>query len=378
VQPDRGVFGLALSIRPLRWIGKISYGLYLWHWPIYLVMTTGRTGLEGTELLLARVAVSVGVAALSFYLVEQPIRHGALRRWRAWTIAPVAACGVIVALVLTTVGAQPSVAQQTLESIGKKPPPSVHVPDNGAPAGDPSSEPTPVLLVGDSVAATMGLGLERAQQQDHLAVWNRGELGCGISRGGRILSGGELTDQQSTCNDWPTRWKGYLDQFHPKVVVMLVGAWDVLDRNIDGKWLRVGTEEHDRYFLQTVDYAVKLLGSQGAKVVVLTTPYFSRPDLTIPNPIKWLEYDPSRVDRINSLFRTWMSLNRGEATLFDLNRYVSPGGHFAETIDGIDVRDDGVHFSPAGADFVARWLGPRLRDIGVGVTRSSYPGVTVR
>jgi peptidoglycan/LPS O-acetylase OafA/YrhL len=374
VQPEAGLLGRALSLRPIRWIGQISYGLYLWHWPMFLVITPSRTGLHGTVLLLARVAASISIATLSYYLVEQPIRHGALRRWRAWTVAPIAASVVVVALIVTTVGAQPSVAQQTVNALGKGPPPSVPV------KADPSATapPTKVLVVGDSVAATMALGLVRAQQTDHLLLWNRGVLGCGISRGGDVLEGGQLQHQSSSCNNWPTRWGQLLDQFHPDVVVMLVGAWDVLDRRINGQWLKLGTPEHDAYFLQTVSDAVNLLGSRGAHVVILTTPYFSRPDLTVPDPVRWIEYDPSRVDRLNLLFRTWMTQNSGKATLVDLNRFVSPGGHFADTVNGINIRDDGVHFSPSGADYVADWLGPRLRDIGTGVTRTPYPGVTIR
>src|SRR6266545_1497001 len=374
VQPERGLLRRVLSLHPIRWVGQISYGLYLWHWPTYLVVTKGRTGLDGTALLLARVGASVAVATLSYYLVEQPIRHGALRRWRAWTLAPVAAGAVVVALIVSTVGAQPSVAQQTVADLGKGPPPVLpHRLEDAA--GVP---PTKVLVVGDSVAATMALGIERAQAKDHLLVWNRGVLGCGISRGGDVLEGGELRHQSSSCDNWPTRWGQLLDQFHPDVVVMLVGAWDVLDRRVNGQWLRLGTPEHDQYFLHTITDAVDLLGSRGAHVVVLTTPYYSRPELTVPDPIRWIEYDPSRVDRINSLFRTWMSQNAGKATLFDLNRFVSPGGHFADTIGGVNIRDDGVHFSPSGADYVADWLSPRLRDIGTGVTRTPYPGVTVR
>ncbi|MEX2256122.1 MAG: acyltransferase, partial [Acidimicrobiia bacterium] len=55
-QPHSGVLGAALSVAPLRWVGRISYGLYLWHWPIFVVLTTDRIGLDGTPLLLVRFA----------------------------------------------------------------------------------------------------------------------------------------------------------------------------------------------------------------------------------------------------------------------------------------------------------------------------------
>src|SRR6476660_334801 len=76
VQPDRGVLGRFLSLAPLRWVGRISYGLYLWHWPVYLTLTHTRTGLDGFALLVARLAVSFALATLSYYAVEKPIRQG--------------------------------------------------------------------------------------------------------------------------------------------------------------------------------------------------------------------------------------------------------------------------------------------------------------
>ncbi len=79
IQPDRGVLGRFLSVPPLRWVGRISYGLYLWHWPVYLTITHTRTGLDGFSLLVVRIAVSVALAALSFYAVERPIRAGTFR-----------------------------------------------------------------------------------------------------------------------------------------------------------------------------------------------------------------------------------------------------------------------------------------------------------
>jgi lysophospholipase L1-like esterase len=65
----------ALSWRPLVWVGVRSYGLYLWHWPVYVVLSTERTGLDGMALTMLRVGVSAFLAAVSFRLVEDPIRR---------------------------------------------------------------------------------------------------------------------------------------------------------------------------------------------------------------------------------------------------------------------------------------------------------------
>src|SRR3954468_20173517 len=104
VQPDRGVLGRFVSVSPLRWVGRISYGLYLWHGPVYLTLTEGRTGLDGFWLLVVRVAVSVGLAALSFYAVERPIRAGTFRLPKPKIVAVAAATALVVAVFATTTG----------------------------------------------------------------------------------------------------------------------------------------------------------------------------------------------------------------------------------------------------------------------------------
>jgi peptidoglycan/LPS O-acetylase OafA/YrhL len=78
--------GRALGTRTLRWIGVRSYGIYLWHWP---VMMLTRPGIDvpwrGTLVILAQIAVTVALAALSYRYVEMPVRSGsAQRRLRAW------------------------------------------------------------------------------------------------------------------------------------------------------------------------------------------------------------------------------------------------------------------------------------------------------
>ncbi len=100
---DVGPVRRVLSAWPLPPIGRISYGLYLYHWPIYLWLTASRTGLSGWSLLALRVGVTFAVAIASYRYVEQPIIHGALARfprWIRWTLAPLAAVTVVAAGVV--------------------------------------------------------------------------------------------------------------------------------------------------------------------------------------------------------------------------------------------------------------------------------------
>jgi len=82
--PQARVGTRLLGWRPLRWVGERSYGIYLWHWPVFMVTRPGLdVPLDGARLLALRLAVTVLLAHLSYRYVEQPVRHGALgRAWR--------------------------------------------------------------------------------------------------------------------------------------------------------------------------------------------------------------------------------------------------------------------------------------------------------
>jgi peptidoglycan/LPS O-acetylase OafA/YrhL len=67
----------ALSWGPLLWIGTRSYGLYLWHWPVYVALDSDRTGLDDPWLTIVRIGVAAACAQASFRLVEFPVRHRA-------------------------------------------------------------------------------------------------------------------------------------------------------------------------------------------------------------------------------------------------------------------------------------------------------------
>ena len=81
----RGHLGWVLGRQPLRWLGLRSYGVYLWHWPVFMLTRPHLdVPFDGLPLLALRFGVTLTIAELSYRLVETPIRAGALGRvWRA-------------------------------------------------------------------------------------------------------------------------------------------------------------------------------------------------------------------------------------------------------------------------------------------------------
>ena len=71
--------GLALGWAPLRWIGARSYGIYLWHYPV-IVLTTPANSKPDLLKAALQIAAAIGLAALSWRFIEEPIRHGAIER----------------------------------------------------------------------------------------------------------------------------------------------------------------------------------------------------------------------------------------------------------------------------------------------------------
>lgn len=75
--------GRALDVAPLRWIGERSYGIYLWHWPLLLVVAAfaEQNGVKSWWLVPSiTLVLTVAFAAVSFRFIEQPVRHIGLGR----------------------------------------------------------------------------------------------------------------------------------------------------------------------------------------------------------------------------------------------------------------------------------------------------------
>ena len=215
---DPGRFSRALAWGPLHFIGTISYGIYLWHWPVIVYLNGSRTGLSGLPLDLARIAVTLGVSTASYYLVERPIRLAHARGWVRWWGAPLAGVVTAVLIVVATIPAvaDPSrVVGTTHLATGT----GQAVPGSGGYEGQlpirlatkPSStDPLRVMVLGDSVMHDASYGITAALQAT-------GEATVAT----RTIDGFGLT----TATNWPTSIPNLIRQTRAQLIVAS-WSWD--------------------------------------------------------------------------------------------------------------------------------------------------------
>jgi peptidoglycan/LPS O-acetylase OafA/YrhL len=352
------ILGPLLSLAPLRAIGRISYGLYLWHWPVYIYLTPARTGLDDAQLLAVRLAATFGLALVSYRLVEQPIRNRTMTRPRALALTAFLAGTTAAALVAVSVTAGRTVSPGTdLErAAGRASAP--------APVTRPNQVVLPkVLIAGDSVALTLGYWLDPRRDTPGVQVRTEATLGCGLT-GGTVHSEGNDIPTTDECVGWPLRWRKTVDEYQPSVAVVMVGAWDVVDHRINGDVLPVGTPAWTAYMTRQLDTAVEVLGARGARVVLMTSPCFAAPDSGLGGIPE--RSDTARVRDLNAVLRAYARNHPSRVSLADLHTLLCPEGAYSSTVRGVAARDpDGTHLSPEGARVTWRWLAGELRSAGL-------------
>lgn len=150
--------------RPLVWIGTRSYGMYLWHFPLILLLAPLDPALNGHSwwFCLLAIALTFGISELSFRFVEDPIRKGALGRafaklrarsidfracLHARVLVPAASAMAVLLIALVGIAAVPDtdyVPRDALVSTGAAAGQAIQVPEHQDGVYNP-------LLIGDSI-----------------------------------------------------------------------------------------------------------------------------------------------------------------------------------------------------------------------------------
>jgi peptidoglycan/LPS O-acetylase OafA/YrhL len=366
--PD-GPIASVLSLRPLVWLGTISYGAYLWHYPVFIYLDGARTGARGSALLAIRFAVTIVLATLSFYLVERPVMVGTFWRSLRAAIPAIALMAGTVSVVIACTGSEALAIPAVVV------PPRATTPTGG--------KAIPVLLVGDSTALTLGFSLAYAPEESKygVAVINAATEGCGIAEGRFVEVNGTSRSVTGSCNsDSPVdaQWPALLEQdvlhYRPRVVVLLAGYWEAMDRtNLAGQVTNITDPSYASYVESQLQRFVSIASSAGSGVVLMTAPYYDASEL--PNGQPPPQDDPVRVNDYNRVVRAVASASPKAVTLIDLNHIVSPDGQFTGTIGDVVVRaPDGIHFvfdqpfdetaalpdTAAQVGSLARWIDPKL------------------
>ncbi|MFB9236512.1 acyltransferase family protein [Plantactinospora siamensis] len=357
-----------LGLPPLVWLGRISYGVYLWHWPLYGWVDADRTGLTGLRLLAVRLLATLAIALVSYYAVEQPIRTGRLlprRRLLAPAVATGAVASVVAVAFLAT--APPALPRGPAAPVAIAAPTAPAARNSARSASPmlrsgrrPGKEPR-ITFLGDSVSWSLGTYLPA---QPGLSISVKSIQGCGIARLPEIRYIGEPHPNYPGCDKWDGRWRSGVQAADPDLAVILLDRWELMDRKIDGEYRHIGEPEFDAYLNKELDLAVSIARSRGARVALLTAPYTRRAER--PDGGLWPEDDPARVDAWNGLLRAAAARGGGSVDVVDLNGRACPDGRFTWSVDNVRLRSDGLHFTPDGVQrWIAPWLIPQLANLAV-------------
>jgi len=352
VLAPRGLAARGLAVAPLRGLGIVSYGLYLWHWPLYLVLTPDRTGLDGWTLTAVRIAASVAVASLSYVALERPIRRGALAPRSLAAAGAVGALLVVAALVGATR-------------------PAPNLPGEQRAGGGPAPDSTrSLVVVGDSVAETLGPALAGRAAARGLAVLELGHYGCLVLKATGLRFPNGLTLELAYCADVERRWRAAVSETGPSVVLILEGGAGIGDRRVQEDWLEPCSPAYDAAFADDLSQAIRFVEERGARAVVAITPPARLVDAPPRFQALWGGDDPAIQELLIERAACQNALRREVATragadVVDLAGFACPTGRCVREVDGVVLRPDGIHFAGEGARRAADWLLDRLVERGL-------------
>ena len=355
----RGPAGL-FALKPLVWIGLISYGIYLWHWPLILWLTPVRTGLDGLALAALRIGLTVTVAAASYYVVERPIRRGtvgsfALTPRRMAVIVPVA-MALMAALIIGS----------TARAVA----PAVDLDETVAPTtitGATSADAPVAAFAGDSIPKELMPALEAEAATRGWGVIPLAFGGCSITGLYQLDLDGERFNWSKRCSEGFAQMQSKaVSDFDPDVVVWYSNR-ERFPVRVGDEVLTPGTPEHTAALDNSLEAAYKRFTAGGARIVIVLPVPKAPPVVgtcasgvsTAPECATDEAYYASFAD-LTASFERLAAAHPDDISLVRIDDLLCPGGRDCPLIEkgGQAVRPDGIHFSDPGA----AWFVPLIFD----------------
>ena len=330
----RDVVARGLSLRPLVWIGTVSYGAYLWHYPVSVFVGPNQTGFGGIGLLAVRFAITFAAAAASYYLVERPIMIGTF--WRSLrAIGPATAALMTTVVVIVAATAAPATA-------------AVEVRHYQAAPSAPAARPVSLVVLGDSLGETLGVALQSTAPAGS-DVEDRALFGCGLAVGSWVSNDPPKPELAMfpACNEatpaseqWPALDAKAVAHTGPgDDVLFSAGTWEVQDILRNGEWTNITQASFQRYELAQLRLLVRIATAHGAHLILATLPATAVGASFHERPFP---EDSSRRRQIyDGLLEKVASEHPHEVSVLGLGRILSPGGVYRQYLyrgAGTDVR----------------------------------------
>ncbi len=348
---QRGVIARFFSFEPFRRLGSLSYGIYLLHWPIFVILTPNRLGLSLLATFSVRLLVTFSAATLMYVLIENPVRSGRMLKGASFYVA--IALGTAAVLGLAVAMPNSNAQSIDLNSAGPVAGQLDALVKAPAVAGD-----TRVLLVGDSMGWSVSVGLAEWGEKNNVQVGRYTALGCGVGGPGTLNYLGLIRPTFPDCADWQRLMGTAVREFDPDVVLVVVGLADIAPRRFpDGTFRNIGEPAFDARLKQRVRTMARTLTATGARLQWATFPHVDIPyNAGGTGTPPFVENEPVRIDQLNALVADVLA-SIPNASMVDFAGYgrSRPGGELDR-----EYRPDGAHLSVEGTADVAQWLGPKL------------------
>ncbi|MEP7112527.1 MAG: acyltransferase family protein [Ilumatobacteraceae bacterium] len=325
--------------RPLVALGKRSYGLYLWSWPISVICGAY---VGSWTRFIAAMSVTIVVSEFSYLYIETPVRKGALGRWfngqrdKAWSSRTIAA-GVVGVLVVGSLVAYYSRVQRFDRAAGGEDvtidlsqvqPPAADVVSPGATttaaigvvspgiAGASSvpsavsvavvqpAGPARLVIVGDSQAHALAINLPSGIESA-FTISDGSVEGCSVYDDGKVRSARSGFNRSfADCGGWAGEWGKVASKNKAQIALVVLGAWDVFDVEVGGQVIAFDTPAGDQRFTDNLGLGVAALRATGAKVALLEVPCMRPKDVKGAGvPALPERADDARVAHLNDLLR---------------------------------------------------------------------------
>jgi peptidoglycan/LPS O-acetylase OafA/YrhL len=375
VGADRGPLVRVLATRPMGWLGTRSYGLYLWHWPIFVGLGIVQRASPEWWRIAAGVVMTAVASETSYRLVEMPIRRKGLAvlPWRAAlpAVAGLAIAAAAIAVLAPVSNRLVSATDALAKAARDASPPSTLLPTR-APTPPSSADltaeattttspplaiavaqpipldrPTRVLVVGDSVGYFLGVQLERDADLFNSEVHNAAVPACPPSYAPlqrRTRSGEVPFAFAAACSEAVRNFRTLAESVKPDVVYVVFGA-SLLDQNeiAPGTWSAPCEAPFDEWYSQLHASMAADLGSSGARVVLVSQAYY-RSETSSRTPLL-----DDQIDCENRVAAEFARASNGAIGYVDLGHWTCPTRECLKSREGIELRADGTHFKDAGA-----------------------------